>query len=257
MKISIITPSYNQACFIEDTIQSVLHQDADDVEHIVIDGGSDDGTVDILRRYTHLRWVSESDHGQSDAINKGFHLATGDIIAWINSDDYYEENIFAAVEQYFKRHAECSVLYGDITYVGKDKTLRYEVKGPSLSFQSLSGNPDLVRQPSIFWRKSALDKVGGVDSGLHVVMDYDFFLRLARTYEFHYMSRNLSYFRDYGENKTHAMMKRQAYELFLVAVRHRFLNFRMLKFIVGRYLDGCGERNIAKALLAPLREPRV
>ena len=101
MKISIITPSFNQARFIEQTILSVLRQDYPCVEHIVVDGGSTDGTIDIMRRYPHLIWSSEADNGQADALNKGLSKATGDIIGWINSDDYYADNIFAEVEGSF------------------------------------------------------------------------------------------------------------------------------------------------------------
>ena len=104
MRLSIITPSLNQCEFIEETIHSVMNQDHHDVEHIVIDGGSTDNTVSILRKYPHLRWTSEKDTGQSNAINKGFQQATGEIIAWLNSDDYYEDHIFGDIVQYFETH---------------------------------------------------------------------------------------------------------------------------------------------------------
>jgi glycosyltransferase involved in cell wall biosynthesis len=100
--ISIITPSFNQGAYIEQTILSVLHQDYGHVEHIVVDGGSTDATLDVLRRYPHLKWVSEKDRGQADALNKGLALAKGDIIGWVNSDDYYQDNIFGSVVGHFR-----------------------------------------------------------------------------------------------------------------------------------------------------------
>src|ERR1700691_3409482 len=101
--ISIITPSFNQGAYMEQTIQSVLNQHCGRVEHIVVDGGSADDTVDILKKYPHLIWVSEKDRGQADALTKGLALAKGDIIGWVNSDDYYQDNIFAAVVSHFQR----------------------------------------------------------------------------------------------------------------------------------------------------------
>ena len=254
MKLSIITPSFNHAQYVEDTIQSVLHQTGVDVEHIVIDGGSTDGTTDILRRYPHLQWISERDKGQSQAINKGFARATGDIVAWINSDDYYAENILSDVIEYFTVHPECSVLYGDIAYIDAAKRMRYILEGPSISYMSLIRDPDIIRQPSMFWRKSAMDAVGVLDEDLHVVMDFDFFIRLAKKFEYHYIPKTISFFRDYSDNKTHALMKRQALELFRLSLRYRILNVHLMKFLLGRFLDGCSDRNVFRLMMNPFRK---
>ena len=102
MKLSILTPSYNQGDFIEKNINSVMNQDWDDIEHIILDGGSTDNTLSILKKYPHLKWVSEPDEGQADALNKGLQMASGDIVGWINSDDYYEANIFREVITIFE-----------------------------------------------------------------------------------------------------------------------------------------------------------
>src|SRR5437016_162728 len=104
--ISVVTPTFNQAPFIEQTIQSVLDQRPAAFEHIVIDGGSTDGTLEILAKYNHLKWISERDNGQSDALNKGFKKATGEIIGWINSDDWYEPGTFALVAKFFAENPD-------------------------------------------------------------------------------------------------------------------------------------------------------
>ncbi len=158
MKISIITPSYNQGNFIEDTIKSVIQQDYPNFEHIIIDGGSTDNTLDILKRYPHLRWISEKDSGQSEAINKGFKLATGDIIAWLNSDDYYERNIFSLVANYFQENSQCRILYGDMTFVDYSGNAMFILTGDTISREKLIKCPDAIRQPSIFWKKEVIDE---------------------------------------------------------------------------------------------------
>src|SRR5580658_3296860 len=122
-KLSIVTPSFNQAQFIEATLRSVKSQHYPALEHIVVDGASTDSTVEILKRFAampgweHLRWISEEDRGQSDAINKGFRMATGDIIGWLNSDDRYRPGCFRAVVEAFKANPDIDILYGDYTWI--------------------------------------------------------------------------------------------------------------------------------------------
>ena len=117
LKFSVITPSFNNAQYIEQTIKSVLEQNYPNFEHIVIDGGSTDGTVEILKKHSHLKWVSEKDEGQADALNKGFRMATGDIIAWINSDDWYEPNIFGNIAEWFERNPDKNIVMGDCNLI--------------------------------------------------------------------------------------------------------------------------------------------
>lgn len=235
MRISIITPSYNQAEFIEETIRSVMHQDHPDVEHLIMDGGSGDGTVDVLKKYPHLHWVSEKDSGQSNAINKGFAGATGDILAWLNSDDYYEENVFGLIAEYFRAHPECMILYGDITFVDREGHALYPITGETISYEKLIACPDIVRQPSFFWRREVIAEVGGVDERLRLVMDFDFFLRIGRKHWFHYLNRNLSYYRYYRDNKSLSQARRQTVEICRVYARNGIgLNRRNARFLLGK-----------------------
>jgi len=244
MRISVITPTLNQGEFIEETIRSVVSQDHPDVEHIVIDGGSSDGTQDILARYPHLRWLSERDTGQSNAINKGFRMATGDVVAWLNSDDYYDRNILGAVNGYFESHPGCMMLYGDITYVSREGRALYTLTGESISYDALLLSPDIVRQPSSFWRKQALEDLGGLDERLHLVMDFDLILRCARKQRPQYIAKNLSFFRWYDQSKTATMMGKQARELYRVYRKNGVrLGYRQYRLLLGRYLDSLSRHN--------------
>jgi glycosyltransferase involved in cell wall biosynthesis len=252
MKISIITPSFNQAAYIEETIRSIMHQDHDDLEHIVIDGGSTDETVAVLKKYAHLRWVSEKDSGQSNAINKGFRKSTGDIVAWLNSDDYYEANIFGEIVRYFETHADCMMLYGDITFVDTAGKTLFRAVGETIDLESLIACPDIVRQPSFFWRREVVDEVGGVDENLSLVMDFDFILRIARRHRFHYLARNLSFYRYYETNKSLSMVRRQVREMFRVYRKNGVpLTPRILRFLAAKYAYSYGAVRSLRSLFLP------
>jgi len=237
MKISIITPSFNQETFIEETIRSVQEQNHDDIEHIVVDGGSTDGTLAVLQRSSRLRWISEKDSGQSEAINKGFRMATGEIVAWLNSDDWYEKNVLGDVARYFADHPDCMILYGDVTYVDKGGKRLYTIAGGTLSYDRLVASPDSVRQPSTFWRRHLITEHGGVDQSLHLVMDLDLFLRIGRGHRFHYLPRNISYYRCYDENKSLSLGRLQVEEIYRV-LRKNSVRFtpRTLRWLGTKYL---------------------
>jgi glycosyltransferase involved in cell wall biosynthesis len=252
MRISIITPSFNQAGYIEQTILSVMRQDHDDVEHLVMDGGSSDETVALLKKYPHLRWVSEKDSGQSNAINRGFRKATGDIVAWLNSDDFYEENVFGDVVRYFEAHAECMLLYGDITFVDASGKVLFRATGETIDYERLIACPDIVRQPSFFWRRTLIEELGGVDEDLHLVMDFDFFLRIGKRYRFHYLARNLSFYRYYETNKSLSMVRRQVREMFRVYRKNNIrLSARILRFLTAKYVYSYGFMRTLRSILPP------
>lgn len=200
-KISIITPSYNQARYIEQTIQSVLHQDYGHAEHIVIDGGSTDGTPEILKRYEHLLWISEKDRGQADALNKGLALAKGDIIGWINSDDYYHPNIFASLIEHFSDPAVLWVV-GNISYVDEQGALIAKNKSPEITYRRLIRNPDIVRQQATFFRREFIKKAGGLDDEFFMAMDFDLWVRLAKLSLPKMVDHEMAFFRLHAHQKT-------------------------------------------------------
>jgi glycosyltransferase involved in cell wall biosynthesis len=181
-RISVITPSLNQASFLERTLTSVLHQGYPNLEYIVIDGGSTDGSVDILERYDgHLAyWVSEPDRGQADAINKGLRAATGDIVSYINSDDYYLPGALAAVADAMADRAARWVV-GQCRYEYADGTLEtlFRPQPPSMPRRTMIRESWYVPQASSFWRKNVFSEVGTLRDDLHYVFDLEFGLRCA------------------------------------------------------------------------------
>ena len=204
--ISIITPSFNQAQFLEKNIKSVIDQHYPSVEHIVIDGGSTDGTIDILKKYPHLRWVSEPDRGQTHALNKGFRMATGEIIGWINSDDGYCPGALKEISQCFDRE-QVSVVYGDGVEVDRDdKTIR-PIIPRGISTRELieywKWRYEYI-QASFFFRKNVFETVGYLDEDLYYTMDHDFLIRLSRKYSFTYVPKPLAYYRMHETSKTGA-----------------------------------------------------
>lgn len=203
MRISILTPSYNQGKFIEKTITSVMNQNWQDVEHIIIDGGSTDNTIDILKRYPHLRWISEPDEGQADALNKGLEIATGEIIGWINSDDFYKENIFNDVVNEF-RDNNVNWIIGNITCVYQAHNINNIIKSPEITYNRLLANPDIVKQQATFFRKSTLLEVNGWNKKYYMTMDYDLWLRLSKKHTPKMIDKEWAFFTHHEEQKSTA-----------------------------------------------------
>ena len=198
----MITPSFNQGNFIERTIQSVLNQDVD-VEYVVFDAASADLTVGVLRKYSkQLKWVSEPDQGQADAVNKGVQATNGEIIAWINLDDIYLDGTLKTVEHFFDQNAEVDVLYGDAWYIDVNDRKMAAYQTEPWNLQRLS-DVCYICQPAAFFRRRIIDRFGFLDVSLHYCMDYEFWLRIGQGgARFAYQPTYLAGSRMYPENKT-------------------------------------------------------
>ena len=203
MLISVITPSYNQGEFIGRTLASVAGQSFAAFEHLVFDGGSKDKTVDVLRASKPpLQWVSRADGGQADAVNQGLKAASGEIIAWINSDDIYYPGAFERVVAAFAADPELDVLYGQADHIDREDI-------PFEAYPTTDWDPELLRQtcficqPALFFRRRVIEKVGLLDANLNYCMDYNYWLRLADAgCRFSYLKEKLAGSRLYEDNKT-------------------------------------------------------
>jgi glycosyltransferase involved in cell wall biosynthesis len=212
--ITIITPTYNQGQFIEETIQSVLGQQYSALEHLVIDGGSTDETIDILKRFSHLRWVSERDRGQTHAVNKGFQMAKGEIVGWVNSDDTLLPGTFEVVINKFQSDPNCAVVFGDYHTVDEHGTILYSTLGFCGNYEEMIRWWDYtyaIHQPTVFVRKKVIDTVGSLDESFHYAMDYEWWLRVARHYQFHHIPQYLATYRMHRDAKTFAPLEENVY----------------------------------------------
>lgn len=221
--VSIITPSYNHAAYIRDTIESVRAQDYPNVEHIVVDGGSTDGTVAILRAYEaacpgRFRWISERDEGQSDAFNKGLAMARGQFIGWQNSDDYYYPGAFAEPIRYLSAHPDVAVVFSDCRLVDQGNASLGLFPTGSFDYARLLASNYVLNQAA-FVRADALRRCGGVAQDLHYAMDYDLWIRLGMTYPMVYLPGVRGAWRILPGAKTQASNYKSLSEVAMVSER--------------------------------------
>ena len=208
-RFCIVTPSYNTGRYIGAAVRSVLDQDWPEVDYVVMDGGSTDGTVEVLESFgPRLKWVSAKDDGQSDAINRGFaRVGSGDpdeILGWLNSDDTYAPGAFRAVADFFAAHPHVDLVYGDATYTDPHgRHIARCVHVERYSKHRLFHYGDFIVQPAAFFRRRAFQAVGGIDASIHWAMDYDLWLRIAANgFRIAYLPNVLARFRWLAENKT-------------------------------------------------------
>lgn len=201
--VSIITPSYNQAEFLEDTIKSIIKQDYANIEHIIIDGSSADGSVDIIQKYKkHLAyWVSEPDKGQSNAINKGFSHAKGTIYAWLNSDDLLSPSAVRIAVHYLTREPEIGLVYGDRLHIDSKGNVVGINRCPSHDTNMFRRNFTLP-QETVFFRREFIEKVGGVDESLKFSMDFDLWCKMNQVTKMYHIPAFIGCFREHGSAKS-------------------------------------------------------
>jgi len=178
-RISIVTPSYNQGKYIERTIQSILSQDIEGLWHVVIDGGSSDETLSVLRRYEdRVPWVSEPDRGPSDAINKGFYRSSGDILGWLSSDDIYYPGALQTVLDFFEKNPDVDVMYGDANHIDENDEFLGKYPVEDWDWERLK-KTCFISQPAAFCRRKVFERYGPLEVGLRC-MDYEYWLRLGK-----------------------------------------------------------------------------
>jgi glycosyltransferase involved in cell wall biosynthesis len=203
MKISLVTPSFNQGQFLEETLHSVLDQRYPNLEYVIIDGGSTDESIEIIKRYEkHLTyWVSEPDRGQVDAINKGLAKATGDIVAYLNSDDLYLPGAFQAVVKYFQEHPDCDWLCGDTVMFGEDHATEIIHATVPLSAAHCLSWAYKAPQPAMFWKRELLKS--GFDERWRYCFDHDLYVRLLlEGHQCDHLPLPLAAYRLHGCSKT-------------------------------------------------------
>jgi glycosyltransferase involved in cell wall biosynthesis len=204
-KISVVTPSFNQGAFLERTIDSVLSQNYPNLEYIVIDGGSTDGSVGILRKYAaHLAyWVSEPDRGQAHAINKGLQRATGDWVAWQNSDDVFYPGAFESLARAARKYEDAALIIGNMNLIDADDRLIRDMKYVTPTCDALRAEGMVLTNQAAFWRRSLHAELGFLDEELDYGFDYDWFLRVLRQGKGAHVDRTWGGLRLHGATKTH------------------------------------------------------
>jgi glycosyltransferase involved in cell wall biosynthesis len=214
-KVSIVTPSYNQGEFIEETIRSVLLQGYTNLEYIIIDGGSTDNSVEIIKKYQKwlAYWVSEPDRGQSHAINKGFEKATGEIYAWLNSDDTYMPSAGETAVKYLTEHSDVDMIYGECNFINEHSHKTGQYPPAEFNLVDLVCGRNMVPQQAVFFRKQILDNVGYLDTNLQLAMDYDFWLRVALRAKIVYVPQVLANYRLCAGTKTREQAEKWSSDL--------------------------------------------
>jgi|WetSurMetagenome_2_1015567.scaffolds.fasta_scaffold24016_3 glycosyltransferase involved in cell wall biosynthesis len=229
MKISVITPTLNQGKYIRDTIESVLSQDYSNIEHIIIDGGSTDDTLKILGEYSHLIWISEPDNGAANAINKGFKIAKGDLITWLNSDDYYYPNILSKINNIFYHNPSTEFIYGNITFVDNEKNIISKKKTHEYDLDYLIyKSADIIRQPCTFFGKKLFNTVGGLDENFKCAFDYDLFIKMIKNVKPFYIDEDIAFVRDYNDTISRKFRSLQGKEIIKIAKKNGAKNYNKI-----------------------------
>lgn len=220
MRFSIVTPSLNQGKWIAENLASVARTAENlPVEHLIIDGGSIDATLDVLRGQNIARWVSEPDQGQTDAINKGLRQSTGEILGYLCADDYLEPGALARVDQIFQDHPEVDVVFGDAYFLESDSGWKRLKRAGEFSPGRLrQGN--FLLQPAVFWRRSVYERFGDLDASLRFCMDHEYWLRISSATQWHYLPHPLATCRLHADAKTSRALAQAWTEAAAMQVRY-------------------------------------
>jgi glycosyltransferase involved in cell wall biosynthesis len=235
MLVSIVTPSFNQARYLEATIRSVLEQDYAEIEYIIVDGGSTDGSVEIIQKYADRLawWVSEKDKGQTEAINKGFAHAHGEVLAWLNSDDTFQPGALRAAVEALRAHPEAALVYGEANYIDEAGRVIGRFPAAQTDYARLRRGYVHIPQQAAFWRAEHWRQVGPLDPSFYFAMDYDLWVRLAGVGPLVYLPGQVwGNFRLHSDAKTIAADDRCWPEMLRV---HRRLGGSALAPIVWKY----------------------
>lgn len=254
-RIALITPSCNTGRYVADAINSVLAQEYPNVDYLVMDGGSTDQTLDVLRSFgNRVRWVSQRDEGQSDAIRRGFEQTSGEVLGWLNADDLLAPGALRRISEVFSQDPDIALVYGDASYVD---AAGVEI-GPCVNVEPFNAKrlfhySDFIVQPAAFFRRSAYEAVGGLDPKLHYGMDYDLWLKLARAHKVVYLPEQLARYRWLTDNKTAIGGFRRLDELRAVTERHglgepAFLRLERVNLLVRESLRNLQRGAIVGAL---------
>ena len=238
--VSIVTPSFNQARYLEATIQSVLSQNFPRLEYIIVDGGSNDGSVDIIKRYQSKLawWVSEKDQGQTDAINKGLAHAKGDVLAWLNSDDTYNPNAISSAVDFLQVHPEVGLVYGDANYINENGRVIGRFPAAQTDLHRLRRGYVHIPQQAAFFRADLWRMVGPLDPSFYFAMDYDLWVRLARRSQVKYIAQTWANFRLHTSGKTISADDRCWPEMLRVHYRDggKFLSVIVAKYYIRKLI---------------------
>jgi len=240
-RVSIITPSFNQAGYLEQAILSVLGQGYENLEFIIVDGGSTDGSLDIIRKYEKnlAGWISEPDLGQADAINKGFSLATGQILAWLNSDDEYRPDAISQAVDYLVGHPEIGMVYSRAYYIDEEGSIVAEYPAAPTNYTGLRRGKTTIPQQTMFFRSVVWDMVGPLDPTFYYAMDYDLWVRIAEVSPIAFHPDHWAHFRLQSSSKS----MREAYRCWPEMMRVHFrdggsrFSILYLKYLIRRMVE--------------------
>jgi len=237
-KITIVTPSFNQAKFLERTILSVLNQNYPNLEYIIIDGGSTDGSVEIIKKYEKKLawWVSEKDRGQAEAINKGLKRATGDWVAWQNSDDVYFDDVFFNLIECVKKNPTAGMIIANLMLIDeKDKSLR-DICYVRPTYNSVLAEGMVLCNQAAFWKRDIHDDIGYLDERFHYSFDFEWFLRLLKKYKAKHINQIWGGLRQHNLSKSNLKKEKFYLENKTIISTKELLKIQIIFFKIRRLL---------------------